>query len=148
MRKTIPYKIIGIEILNDFVRKEPSNGIKGFGLKTDFSFQTNSNAQQIRCVSRYVFSLEDKNAVIDVQLACTFQIEPNAYQSMLDESNKTITINEFFSRYMATICVGAARGVIAAKVKDTWLEKVVLPPINLTQPIQVENENRTIEMIM
>lgn len=133
MRKTIPYKIIGIEILNDFVRKEPSSGIKGFGLKTDFSFQTNSNAQQIRCVSRYVFSLEDKNAVIDVQLACTFQIEPNAYQSMLDESNKTITINEFFSRYMATICVGAARGVIAANVKDTWLEKVVLPPINLTQ---------------
>lgn len=45
----------------------------------------------------------------------------------------SITINEFFSRYMATICVGAARGVIAANLKYTWLEKVVLPPINLTQ---------------
>ena len=55
---------------------------------------------------------------------------------MYNEDRSTLTVTEYFCRYMATIAVGAARGVIAAKVEGTNLENLVLPPINLMETIQ------------
>lgn len=73
----------------------------------------------------------DGDEVLHITLSTIFAIEPSAFDTMLKD--KEFIIEPFFSQYLATINVGAARGEIHARCElaNSELTKIVLPPINL-----------------
>lgn len=67
-----------------------------------------------------------------LELNAFFAIAP---EGMVEIQNKG-SVPVDFLRYMGTIAVGAARGVIHSKTEGTVLNAVVLPPINLVEIIK------------
>ncbi len=131
----IPYRIVQVHIDDFNMKDQPMEEGAKYGVKSNYIFQTQFDQRLIRCTSNYTFVKYDE-AILNLQLSCVFEVEPEAYDGMFNEDRSILTVPEYFCRYMATIAVGAARGVIAAKVERTNLENLVLPPINLIDTIQ------------
>ncbi len=68
-------------------------------------------------------------------LISTFDVKPDAFQTMID-GNK-FTLQPFFSQYLSTINVGAARGEIHARCEHAGSElaNIILPPVNLVEAL-------------
>ena len=54
----------------------------------------------------------------------------------IEEIKKNGSVPVDFLRYMGTIAVGTARGIVHAKTEGTVLNAIVLPPINLVEAIK------------
>lgn len=67
-----------------------------------------------------------------LELTAYFGIAPEG----VAEIQKKSLVPVDFLRYMGTIVVGTARGIIHAKTEGTVLNSVVLPPINLVEIIK------------
>lgn len=134
-QNSIPYRIIQVLIDYFNVKDQPIEDGAKYGVKSNYLFQTQFEQQLIRCVSDFAFVKEDE-AFLKLRLICVFAVEPESYNEMYSEDKTKLTVPAYFCRYMATIAVGAARGVIAAKLQGTQLENLVLPPINLMETIQ------------
>lgn len=131
----IPYRIVQVYIDDFNMKDQPVEEGAKFGVRSNYTFQTQFEAQLLRCISTYSF-IKDDESILDLQLTCVFTVEQDAYNEMYSENKTKLTVPMYFCRYMATIAVGAARGVIATKVQGTNLENLVLPPINLVETIQ------------
>lgn len=134
-QNSIPYRIIQV-LIDDFnMKDQPIEEGAKYGVKSNYTFQTLFDQRLIRCVSDFAFVKEDET-MLNLRLICVFAVEAAAYDEMYSEGKTKLTVPAYFCRYMATIAVGAARGVIAAKLQGTQLENLVLPPINLVETIQ------------
>lgn len=133
--KIIAYRIVQVAIDDFKMQPQQLNDKDELGINTSYIFQANFDIQCVRCLSSFVFTKGDAR-LIELKLSCVFAIEPSMFESMYDESKQHFTIDAYFCRYMATIAVGAARGVIAAKTENSPLAEVVLPPINLVEAIK------------
>ena len=131
----IPYKIIQIEIEKFEMNIKDLPESSQFEVRSSYSFQTSFDIKCIRCISSYSF-FYDSEMLITLRLICVFAVEQNAFEGMFDDNHEKFVIDKYFCQYMATIAVGAARGVIAAKTEGTPLAKLVLPPINLVETIK------------
>lgn len=136
--RVIDYRIVQIVIDRFNMQEQQLSEKDEIGIKTSFSFQANFEHKGLRCISSYTFT-KGEEKFIELTLSCVFAIKPEMFESLYDESKKHIVVEAFFCRYMATIAVGAARGVIASKVQDTLLQDVVLPPINLVETIKADS---------
>ena len=131
---TIPFKVIGLNVekfkLADITAKIEGN----IDVKTIFSFGVNTASQVVRCLIDYTYVYKG-DGILNMVYTCVFKIEEEAFGKMLQE-NKFV-IEPFFSRYLATINVGAARGEIHARCEaaNNPLSKIVLPPINLVEAL-------------
>ena len=67
-----------------------------------------------------------------LELIAYFAIAPEGIAEI--QSKGSVPVD--FLRYMGTIAVGAARGIIHAKTEGTVLNSIVLPPINLVEIIK------------
>lgn len=131
---TIPFKVIGVNV-EKFELAETLEKIEGnIDVKTDFSFGVNTASQLVRCLIVYTYVYRGEK-ILNMVYTCVFKIEEEAFGKMLQE-NKFV-IEPFFSRYLATINVGAARGEIHARceVAKSPLSQIVLPPINLVEAL-------------
>jgi hypothetical protein len=65
--------------------------------------------------------------ILNMVLTCVFKIEEEAFDSMLQDGK--FILEPFFSRYLATINVGAARGEIHARceIQNSPLSKIISP---------------------
>lgn len=132
MRK-IPFRIVGI-VTEKFTLEEG----KGIGdrvdVSTNFGFAVNHNKRLVKCTVSYAYSYEGES-LLNMVLSCIFAIEPTAFADM-QRDNKFV-IEPFFSQYLATINVGAARGEIHARCElaKSQLTKIILPPINLVDAL-------------
>lgn len=136
--KVIAYRIVQVEVVNFKMQPQQLNEKDELGINTSFSFQLNFDLKCIRCLSSFVFT-KGGNKLIELTLSCVFSIEPSTFESLYDESKTHLTIEAYFCRYMATIAVGAARGVIAVKTENSTLNAIVLPPINLMETIKKDS---------
>ena len=81
--------------------------------------------------------------MLNLVLTSFFDVKPEEFVGLINENS--FIIEPFFSQYLATINVGAARGEIHARceIQESPLANVILPPINLTQVL-----NSNIEIIL
>lgn len=138
--KKIPFRIVGIEAERFNLRDGVKVGSR-VDVRTNFGFAVNSKEKLVKCIVSYAYSLE-RVSIMEMVLSCVFAIEPTAFSDMLKE-NKFV-IEPFFSQYLATINVGAARGEIHARCEqaNSEIAQVILPPINLiealSKPVVIE----------
>lgn len=136
--KIIAYRIVQVAVEDFKMRPQQLDEKEKLGINTSFSFQANFDLKCIRCFSSFVFT-KGADKLIDLKLSCVFSIEPSTFESLYNEDKTQLTVEAYFCRYMATISVGAARGVIATKTQGSLIEEVVLPPINLMETIKTDS---------
>lgn len=130
----IPYKIKKIET-NEFASFPENYSRDGKSrIQIGFEFSVSSIQPIIRCKAVFTDLNTDQKPTYRLVLSCYFMIESKAYQNMSKDNNLTIPVG--FLRYMATIAVGTARGVLHAKMERSVMSDYVLPPINLVQMIK------------
>lgn len=132
--ETIPFKVIGLNVEKFELAENPVIIEGNIDVKTDFSFGVNTASQLVRCLIAYTYVYRGEG-ILNMVYTCVFKIEDEAFGKMLQE-NKFV-IEPFFSRYLATINVGAARGEIHARCEavNNPLSRIVLPPINLVEAL-------------
>lgn len=136
MSNPIPYRIVEI-IVNGFNVQSDENLDKNIeiNVSTEFSYAVNIPAHRVRCISKYIYTQEEKE-VLAFDLTCTFEVREDAFNSFIKDDKLTLDVD--WLRYMATIAVGAARGEIHARaeIEKSDLSEVILPPINLVEIIK------------
>ena len=131
---TIPFKVIGLNVEKFELSECPSSFEGNIDVNTNFSYGVNSASQLVRCLIDYTYVYKGER-ILNMVFTCVFKIEEEAFSKMLQE-NKFV-IEPFFSRYLATINVGAARGEIHARCEalKSPLAQIVLPPIYLVEAL-------------
>ena len=136
MSNPIPYRIVEI-IVNGFNVQSDENLDKNIeiNVSTEFSYAVNIPAHRVRCISKYIYTQEEKE-VLSCDLTCTFEVKEEAFNSFIKDDKLTLDVD--WLRYMATIAVGAARGEIHARaeIEKSELSEIILPPINLVEIIK------------
>lgn len=129
----IPYRIV--QIVTSKFEQHPDLLEIGSDIQigSGYNFAINPIEHRIRCESEYLFT-QAANSLLNLKLVCTFEVEEPAFEALI--TDKVITVPVEFLRYMATICVGTARGDIHARTEGSILSNYVLPPINLVEIIK------------
>ena len=128
---TIPYRIFRIETKQFAIFPELFENGAEVNVNSSYGFALGQDVSTVRCASRFNYIQGDKTLLI-LELHVDFQIAEEG----ISEIKKKGVIPVDFLRYMATIVVGTARGVIHAKTAGTVLNPIVLPPINLVETIK------------
>ena len=128
---TIPYKIARLETKQFAIFPEKFNNSDPAEVSSSFEFSTSVDLETMRCRATFQYIQEDKVWLI-LELNAFFMIAPDG----ITEIKKKGAVPVDFLRYMGTIAVGAARGIIHARTEGTVLNAVVLPPINLMEIIK------------
>ena len=127
----IPYTITSIQTPQFAVfPTKYTQGVKT-DIQIDFGFFVHKERLDIICLADINF-YQNKEIVLYTQVKCVFSIAGES-ATELKEKDK---IPAEFLRYIATITVGAARGIISAKTENTPLYSEILPPINLVENIK------------
>ena len=131
---TIPFKVIGLNVEKFELTEIPAKIEGNIDVKTNFSFGVNTASQFVRCLIDYTYVYRGEG-ILNMVFACVFKIEEEAFAKMMQEDK--FVREPFFSRYLATINVGAARGEIHARCEaaNNPLSQIVLPPINLVEAL-------------
>ncbi len=127
---TIPYRIFKIETNQFATFPDPFDNGSPVNVQTSFQFAASMDISNVRCQAHILYKQGDCLLLV---------LDISTYFSIGDEGIKEIRkqgkVPVDFLRYIATIAVGAARGIIHAKTEGTVLNAVVLPPINLVEII-------------
>ena len=130
MNRQIPFRIVGLYVesfnLTDICLKEDIP----VEVRTNYEFGVIPEDHMVMARLTYAY-LQEEAELLQITLVSTFDVKPKEFQTMLQ--GNTFTIEPFFSQYLSTINVGAARGEIHARCEQAGskLASIILPPINL-----------------
>lgn len=136
----IPYRISKIETKQFAIFPDKLINGSTLDIQTNYNFEIRSDLSHIRCSSVINF-FQKEQLLLVLEIACYFDIAPEGIE-FIKEQNK---VPVEFLRYMATIAVGTARGIIHAKTEGTVLSSIVLPPVNLVDVIKVDMDLKEIQ---
>lgn len=124
----IPYRIDKIETRQFAIFPDElvSRQDQDIDISTSFNFATSKDLSYIRCIANIRYEQHGK-LVLVLEIACHFAIATEGIEKMKLENKVSVD----FLRYMATIVIGTARGIIHAQTQGTSINVFVLPPINL-----------------
>ena len=129
--KSIPYRISRIETAQFALFPDKYVNGEEVMVNTNLTFNYNNDLSLIRNILTINYS-QGENLLLILQLNCYFNILPEGTETIKAEGYISVD----FMRYMGTISVGTARGVIHAKTESTVLNAIVLPPINLVEVLK------------
>ena len=126
----IQYKLSKIENPQFAIIKEDE--IENLNVDFEVNFSISSPVNSIRCSLKAVYKNGD-DAVMQIVVNCYFTLSPESWQSL---TNKNIVIPKGFLQHLASITLGAARGIQFAKTESSELNKYIIPLVNLTATIK------------
>lgn len=130
---TIPYTISQIKTPQFAIFPDKFVNGEKVTMNVSVSFGVFKDLQQIKCGLDIQF-LQGDTLLLTTVIECYFRIS----QEGINNIKEIGKIDVDFLRYVGTIAIGTARGVIAAKTEDTVLNGIVLPPINLVKLIKTD----------
>lgn len=108
-------------------------------LKMDLSFGLNTEDLAIISIVKFQFK-QKKNPFLLVEVSCEFDIEEGKWNSFLQKNKNNILLPKSVMRHLATITVGAIRGILHSKTENTEFNQFILPIINLEEVITEDSE--------
>lgn len=126
----IPFRIFKIE--NDPIELHADVYEKSKDVEFGFEVSFNGNLKDgiIGCRTRYEYK-QGECVLSCLTVYCYFMISKSYLESQKNEGK--VIIDKEFLRYVSTISVGTARGILHAKTQGTVLNPMVIPPINLME---------------
>lgn len=128
---TIPYRIARIETRQFALFPDKFINAEKVDVRSSYEFAVSDDISVVRCRSQFHY-LQGDQLLMVLDMVTYFSIAPEG----IEEIKKKGHVPVDFLRYMGTIAVGTARGIIHAKTEGTALNAVVLPPINLVEIIK------------
>ena len=128
---TIPYRIERIETRQFALFPDKLNPAETVEVQSSYEFAVSDQVNAIRCRSLFHYVQTDQLLLV-LEMISYFSIAPEGIAAI--KKNGFVPVD--FLRYMGTIAVGTARGIIHAKTEGTTLNAIVLPPINLVDIIK------------
>lgn len=128
---TIPYKIARLETKQFAIFPESFNNSEGVGVNSSYEFSISADLTAIRCRSIFRY-IQDEKILLVLELNAFFAIAHEGITEIKEKGSVPVD----FLRYMGTIVVGTARGIIHTKTEGSVLNSIVLPPINLVEIIK------------
>ena len=140
--KQIPFRIVDIKVEKFELTNTSFSYEEKVEVRTGFEFGVNVDKHVVQCRATYIY-LQRSKELLNLVLTSFFDVKPEEFVGLLNDNS--FIIEPYFSQYLATINVGAARGEIHARceIQESPLANVILPPINLTQVL-----NSNIEIIL
>ena len=129
----IPYKISNIVTKQFAIFPEKFVNGEIVNINTNYNFNLKVDFSQVRCSSVIQF-IQKEQLILVLEVVCNFDIAAEGVNFIKNENKIPVD----FLRYMATIVVGTARGIIHSKTEGSVLNSIVLPPINLVDTIQTD----------
>ena len=126
----ISYRLIKIEIKQFALFPEAFNSEEKITVDAELDFAPTADRMDIRSIMTLRYKQQERLLVV-LELACFFNISPESWDAMKKDGHWIVPVD--FLRYMGTIIVGAARGVLHAKTESTVLNAYILPPINVME---------------
>lgn len=132
----LSYKIANIQVV-DFNCLTTLVSDERVRVMSRFNFLINASEKRILCESSYAY-MQGEKELLHMTLNCIFQMEEESFESLKKDNGYVVPVD--YLRYMATICVGTARGEIHSRAEyaKSDLKEIVLPPIDLTKIISTE----------
>lgn len=134
MNKQIPFRIVALEVDNFNILSDKVQEGTPVEVRTNYEFAVVAEQHLVMARLSYTY-LQADDKLLEMSLISTFDVKPEAFEQMLQ--GDTFTIDPFFSQYISTINVGAARGEIHARcqMSGSVLANIILPPINLVEAL-------------
>lgn len=129
----IPYRLFKIETKQFAMFPELFVTEEKTTVNAELSFTPNADITDIRSILTLKYRQEEHLLMV-LELACFFKIAPEGWNEMKKGEDWVIPAD--FLRYMGTIVVGTARGVLHTKTEGTLLNAYVLPPINVMELVK------------
>lgn len=102
---------------------------------TFVNFGHNIDHHVIGIQVKFQFEQNEKPFLV-ISATCSFQLQEEAWKSLVDENEQKIVLPEGFASHLAVITVGTVRGILYEKTRETPYKDYLIPPINLTDLIQ------------
>lgn len=128
----IQYKLSKIENPQFAIIKEDE--IENLSVDFEVNFSISSPANSIRCSLKAVYKNGD-DAVMQIVVNCYFTLTSESWHSLTNEDHN-IVIPKGFLQHLASITLGAARGIQFAKTESSELNKYIIPLVNMTATIK------------
>ncbi|TGX80495.1 hypothetical protein E5358_12625 [Palleniella muris] len=134
MDKQIPFRVVGLQVDNFTLTSNKLQEDSPIEVRTNYEFGVIPEQHLVMARLTYTY-LQAKTELLQMTLISTFDVKPEAFKTMLQDT--TFTLEPFFSQYLSTINVGAARGEIHARCEQAGSElaNVILPPVNLVEAL-------------
>ncbi len=126
----IPYRLFKIETKQFAMFPDLFVAGKEMTVSTELSFTPSTDRTAIRSIVTLKYK-QEYDLLMILELACFFKIAPEGWDEMKENNRWKVPAD--FLRYMGTIVVGTARGVLHTKTEGTVLNACVLPPINVAE---------------
>lgn len=81
---------------------------------------------------------KDNLQIIKIEIGCHFEIEPESYNSLVNEEMKTAVFSKEFIMNLTSIAIGATRGALHVKTENTPFNLYFIPIIKVNDLIQEE----------
>lgn len=132
--KQIPFRIVALEVesfkltTNKLLQEMPVE------VRTSYRFGVNIESHVIAACVTYQY-LQGDAELLEMVLTSSFDVKQQEFNEMIEDDK--LTLEPYFSQYLATINVGAARGEIHARCEQekSELANIILPPINLVEAL-------------
>lgn len=134
MDKQIPFRIVGLQVESFQLTDCKLQKDIPIEVRTGYEFGVIPENHLVMAKLVYTY-IQEETELLQMALISTFDVKPDAFQTMID-GNK-FTLQPFFSQYLSTINVGAARGEIHARCEHAGSElaNIILPPVNLVEAL-------------
>lgn len=131
----LSFKLVDISTKEFAVLEDSYTDGEKVRMGTFVNFGHNKGERVLGAILKFQFDQNEKPFIV-ISATCSFQLEEDAWNSLLIEDGKKIVIPEGFASHMAVITVGTIRGILYEKIKDTPFKDYIIPPVNLTELIQ------------
>src|SRR5690554_3971284 len=130
----LSFRLSGINTEEYAILEEGYKDGEDVGLATFLEFGIDKERKILGSNVKFQFEQEKKPFMI-ISVTCGFEIEPDAWISLIDEKSNKLIIPEGFASHLAVFTVGTTRGVLHEKTNGTKFNDYFIPPINLTELI-------------
>lgn len=108
-------------------------------LSLAFKFGASSTERTITVISVFKFEV-DKLPFLIIEAGCLFQISPDSWNELLQETGKKIVMPNGFINHLTTLTVGTTRGILHSKTENTPFNRFFIPTINVREQIKGDVE--------
>lgn len=135
--EAIPFRLAAIHTLEFATFEDNLEVIKDKNetdgsLRAGMNYGIDDDSAAIECSFKAEIFLDEK-VIIVIEVACEFDIEPKAWESM--RNNNQLVIPMGLARHLGVITVGTARGVLHAKTTNTPFNKFYLPTVSVEEMV-------------
>lgn len=129
------FKLVRINTEEFAIIEEAFDKNRSSNLSTQLQFGYNNEKRAISVTCKFQFQQEKKPFLI-IAAQCIFEMKDNAWKNLADDELKKITIPLGFASHLAMVTVGTIRGILHEKTQNTYFNRFILPPVDLTRIIK------------